>query len=285
MKLFSPIGLTLLIAMVMLVSGCAPVTRAVVVERKVTGVKQETEKIGGAVVRIVQPGDTLYAIAFAHGLDARDLAAWNGLSANNRIQIDQKLRLTKPLGFVAQQPVKQSLPNTETTRPNSSAKTNTKVAKRRSVEPKKNERSGAANKPIPSVAGKSTASVIARATVWQWPIKGKLIRGFALNQGQQGIDIQGVRGQSVMAGAAGEIVYVGNGLKGYGNLIIIKHDDEFLSAYAHNQAVFVKEGEQVKGASVIASIGINQKGESALQFQIRKRGSPVNPLSYLPSRR
>lgn len=256
---------------VLLSSACAPIVPAEVVEREVTGVKQQTDKIGGAVVRIVQPGDTLYGLAFASGLDAKDLAAWNGLSLDNRIQVGQKLRLTKPLNFVPKpsvvsRPISTTV-NTTVNQPNvpplgsESPKVIVGIPKRN-----------------PTVAPAPSTSV----TGWRWPLQGKLIRRFALSQGQQGVDIQGALGQSVMAGAAGEVVYVGNGLKGYGNLIIIKHDDEFLSAYAHNQAVFVKEGELVKQSSVIASVGNNQRGEPALQFQIRKRGTPVNPLGYLP---
>jgi len=265
--------------LILFVSACAPANRAVVVERKVTGVKQETDKIGGAVIRIVQQGDTLYAIAFAHGLDARDLAAWNGLPPNNRIQVGQKLRLTKPLNFVVKSNVakKQVIRKSPVAIDLGTKETGTTSAKGNAKSSNQRPNSDVINKPVP-VPKRSVA------TAWQWPVKGSLIRRFALNRGQQGIDIQGALGQSVIAGAAGEIVYVGNGLKGYGNLIIIKHDDEFLSAYAHNQAVFVKEGAQVKQASVIGSIGTNQRGEPALQFQIRKRGLPVNPLSYLPSK-
>jgi len=244
-----------LIIHLLMLSACAPVIPAVVEERKVTGVKQQTDKIGGSVVRFVQPGDTLYAIAFDNGLDARDLAAWNGLSLDNRINVGQKLRLTKPLNFVAQTRPQNTPANVVV---NTTGGTTAKT-------------------PTP------TSPVVRSVAQWQWPISGKLLRGFALNDGQQGIDIQGVLGQSVMASAAGEIVYAGSGLKGYGNLIIIKHNDEFLSAYAHNEAVFVKEGEKVKQASIIASMGTNQRGEPALQFQIRKRGSPVDPLGYLPS--
>ncbi len=267
-----------LIIHLLMLSACAPVIPAVVEERKVTGVKQQTDKIGGSVVRFVQPGDTLYAIAFDNGLDARDLAAWNGLSLDNRINVGQKLRLTKPLNFVAQTrpqntPANVVVNTTGGTTANTPPNTNTQI----------NNNSGTKSGQDYTVTPTPTSPVVRSVAQWQWPISGKLLRGFALNDGQQGIDIQGVLGQSVMASAAGEIVYAGSGLKGYGNLIIIKHNDEFLSAYAHNEAVFVKEGEKVKQASIIASMGTNQRGEPALQFQIRKRGSPVDPLGYLPS--
>ena len=268
---------------VLMLSACAPVTPAVVEERIVTGVKQETDAIGGAVIRFAQPGDTLYAIAFDNGLDARDLAAWNGLSLDNRINVGQKLRLTKPLNFVAKAPPSRApvtapsdIPVNVPTNPSANIPLdNSQTVGGRTGNPVQAARPIASNRAVGQPVPQSVAQ-------WQWPIAGKLLRGFELSNGQQGIDIEGVPGQSVMASAAGEVVYAGNGLKGYGNLIIIKHDEEFLSAYAHNEAVFVKEGERVKQASIIASMGTNQRGEPALQFQIRKRGSPVDPLSYLP---
>ena len=320
-----------------LLSGCGPVIPAVVEERIVTGVKQETDSIGGSVVRLVQPGDTLYAIAFDNGLDARDLAAWNDLSLDNRINVGQKLRLTKPLNFVAKTPApRTSAPSQATNTVVSETLENSRILPTRNstvrsepLIPVPSSPSTSvpvqSSNPIPSTAPAHTSipvpsskavttsvpiptsvprptygsapaaisvptgtpssvnsTVVQASSDWQWPLAGKLLRGFALNRGQQGVDIQGVLGQSVMASAAGEIVYAGSGLKGYGNLIIIKHDDEFLSAYAHNQAVFVKEGERVKQSSIIASMGTNQLGEPALQFQIRKGGSPVDPLTYLP---
>ena len=291
----------LLIIHISLLSACGPVIPAVVEERKVTGVKQETDRIGGAVVRLVQPGDTLYAIAFDNGVDARDFAAWNGLSLDSQIEVGQKLRLTEPFNFVAQTPPPSrpvlSVPNTAVNTPPTTI-ANTIPSPPTSVRPdpiiqntnpppsniggSATVHNGTVTPVQPALPSASDRPLSQSVAQWQWPITGKLLRGFELNRGQQGIDIQGVPGQSVMASAAGQVVYAGDGLKGYGNLIIIKHDDEFLSAYANNEAIFVKEGERVKQASIIASMGTNQYGESALQFQIRKGGSPVDPLSYLP---
>ena len=112
--------------------------------------------------------------------------------------------------------------------------------------------------------------------------KGKVTQKFAPKKGQQGIDLQGSLGQNIMTTGAGEVVYVGNGLKGYGNLIIIKHNQHYLSAYAHNQKIFVKEGETVKAHSKIATMGKDKNKITALHFQIRKEGIPVDPLKYLP---
>jgi lipoprotein NlpD len=108
-----------------------------------------------------------------------------------------------------------------------------------------------------------------------------VIRRFSPSSTQQGIDILGTQGQAVTASAPGEVVYVGNSLKGYGNLVIIKHNDNFLSAYAHNQKIIVSEGQKISARQVIGSVGVNNRRESALHFQIRRKGKPVNPLSYL----
>jgi lipoprotein NlpD len=116
---------------------------------------------------------------------------------------------------------------------------------------------------------------------WSWPFDGKVIRRFTPSSTQQGIDILGKIGQAVMASAPGEVVYVGNSLKGYGNLVIIKHNDNFLSAYAHNQKIVVSEGQKVSHKHIIGSVGSNNRREKALHFQIRRKGKPVNPLSYL----
>ena len=118
---------------------------------------------------------------------------------------------------------------------------------------------------------------------WIWPVDGKLIRRFSPSSTQQGVDIAATKGKPVVAAAAGEVVYVGNSLKGYGNLIIVKHNENFLSAYAHNRNILVKEGQRVTDRQHIGSVGINNRRESALHFQIRRNGKPVNPLQYLPT--
>jgi len=126
--------------------------------------------------------------------------------------------------------------------------------------------------PAPAVAG------------WIWPTRGSMIRGFAPERGSKGIDIAGKRGQPVVAAAAGRVVYEGGGLPGYGRLIIIKHDETYLSAYAHNEKILVKEGDTVRSGQAIATLGSTEADRPKLHFQIRRRGSPVNPLSYLPKR-
>ena len=116
---------------------------------------------------------------------------------------------------------------------------------------------------------------------WQWPIKGKIIKNF-FKTNRKGIDISGTTGQKVTAAAAGEIVYSGFGLKGYGHLLIIKHNARYLSAYANNRKLLVKEGQRVKKGQAVAEMGILNGKQIALHFEIRKNGKPVNPLNYLP---
>jgi lipoprotein NlpD len=118
---------------------------------------------------------------------------------------------------------------------------------------------------------------------WLWPTEGKLVNRFAAGSGRKGLDLGGKLGQPVKAAADGEVVYSGNGLIGYGNLIIIKHDDVFLSAYGHNKKLLVREGAKVKAGQAIGEMGQHPKSGSILHFEIRRHGKPVDPLLYLPN--
>ncbi|HHQ4479513.1 TPA: peptidoglycan DD-metalloendopeptidase family protein, partial [Aeromonas veronii] len=120
---------------------------------------------------------------------------------------------------------------------------------------------------------------------WHWPAKGRIVEGFSVaEQGNKGIDIAGQKGQPVYAASSGKVVYAGSALRGYGKLIILKHDDDYLSAYAHNDELRVKEGDSVKGGSVIANMGSTDAPDVRLHFEIRYRGKSINPMSYLPKR-
>lgn len=242
-------------------------------ERQTIDQRLETEKIGGSHIRIVEPGDTLHGIAFANGLDVNALAAWNRLTDTSKLQVGQRVRLTRPINFSARSPAGDSAQSTQTKA----------VVKPATVSTAKRSVASTTGKQKSAGKPKSTA-VRGTRPQWQWPASGQVIAGFSKNGGRQGIDIQGEAGQAVFAAGDGEVVYVGNGLKGYGNLVIIKHDDVYLSAYAHNQETFVQEGQKVAARFRIASIGRNKQQREALHFQIRKNGQPVNPLSYLPSR-
>ncbi|MFT5571247.1 MAG: lipoprotein NlpD [Cryomorphaceae bacterium] len=254
---------------VLLTASCSPPPRVEVVERPVLSVRAETEKIGGSLIRFVQPGDTLHAIAFGNGLNVNDLAAWNDIVDTAKLNVGRQIRLTRPLNFKPK--TKSQWPDSKKTIVNrsivspprpSSSQTSTKLSKRKPVAV-----------PTPN-----------RGVKWSWPNNGKVVGRFDLGRGQQGVDILGSLGQPVVATSAGEVVYVGSSLKGYGNLVIIKHSERYLSAYAHNQEIFVREGQQLLARHTIGAIGVDNKGRNALHFQIRKDGKPVNPLAYLPGR-
>ena len=240
---------------VLLHAACSSRPVVPVVERKVVTVPEQTEQIGGSLVRVVQPGDTLYSIAFSAGVSVNELVAWNGLNHNYQIHVGQKLRLTKPRGFV----------------PRYSAPKQTPVV----VSKNNNHRAQkSVNAPIQRTANTT-------APVWGWPTKGKIIRNFYPSIGRKGIDILGNNGQSIVAASDGTVVYVGNGLRGYGNLIIIKHSQNFLSAYANNKSILVSQGDSVRLGNRIAEMGKNESGQYALHFQIRKNGKPIDPKPFL----
>lgn len=241
---------------------CTPPPKAIVVERHTISSRVETEKIGGAFIRIIEPGDTLYSIAFVNGLDVNKLAQWNGITDTSKLRVGQQLRLTKPLNFKAKPQVKA----------------------KRKAKPKITQHQTKPTAKLDSKSQSAPASASTVATAWRWPVTGTIIERYSIAQGQQGIAIKASKGKAVTSAKNGEVVYVGNGLKGYGNLVIIKHSEHFLSAYAHNQQTYVKEGQHVRAGQTIGSIGEDKKRRFALHFQIRKDGKPVNPLSYLPSR-
>jgi lipoprotein NlpD len=129
----------------------------------------------------------------------------------------------------------------------------------------------------------ATSPAFTSKVIWTWPTKGRVVANFAPSAGRQGIDISGENGQAVLASSSGEVVYVGNGLKGYGNLVIVKHNEEYLSAYAHNKETFVREGQRINTGYRIASLGKNKLKSNVLHFQIRQHGKPVDPKKYLPN--
>ncbi|MHB8447095.1 MAG: peptidoglycan DD-metalloendopeptidase family protein [Rudaea sp.] len=282
-------------------------------------------------------GDTLYSIAFKHGLDFRDLAAWNGIASPYRIFVGQELRLsapsvppvvatvpasaeplpgqaltsglvegatTMPLAASAPQPSAFEPIATPTANPPASTSSlgagpvHTSAPATASME--KPPLAAPAPKPVaakpipaatvaaptaPSKPVASTPELNAGGVTWRWPADGKVVGTFAAgDQTKQGLDIAGRAGDPVRAAADGEVVYSGNGLIGYGELIIVKHNANFLSAYGHNSKRLVKEGERVKAGQEIAAMGATSASRDELHFEIRKNGKPVNPLDYLPAR-
>ncbi len=201
----------------------------------------------------VKKGDTLYAIGLRSGQGYQRLAEWNGIQPPYHIRVGQTIKLFKPVNV--------SMP----TKP---------VSKQ--PQPVQKKRNSAHKKSSISNNNKKMLKLY-----WQWPIRGRILTTFS-QSGNKGIDIQGVTGQSVKAAAKGKVVYSGNGLIGYGNLLIIKHSEQYLSAYAYNRRLLVKEGQWVKSGQIIAEVGKGSGNRNSLHFEIRKNGKPVNPVNYLP---
>jgi len=207
----------------------------------------------GASWYTVKKSDTIYAIAWRYGLDYQELARWNQIDPDFVIHPGQRLRLDKSENL-------------------------TLLAA--------NSNQGRSAKKTSSTGQKKSSQAIKTEKMkikWRWPTSGKIMNTFAANElDRKGIDIAGKLGQAVRAVANGKVVYSGNGLAGYGNLIIIKHNDTYLSAYAYNQQRLVKEGMTVKGGTVISKMGQHPDGTTRLHFEIRKNGNPVDPLRYMP---
>ena len=227
--------------------------------------------------RLVVAGDTLYSIAWEAGIDYKDVAAWNRIAPPYRLQPGQKLRLQAP-PKTAQNPA-SSTPPVQPPRARPQEKP-AKPAPSPPTKPAPPKTPPVAKAPDPPAVKPPPADTGALA--WVWPTPGKVISYFTASAASNGIDIAGTRGQTVHAAAPGRVVYIGSGLRGYGQLIILKHNDEYLSAYAHNDKVTVKEGDVVKRGQPIAQMGSSGADRVKLHFEIRRRGVPVNPLQYLP---
>jgi lipoprotein NlpD len=216
----------------------------------------------------VRRGDTLFSIAFRYGLDYRRVAGWNRIRAPYTIYPGQKVRLRPRVRNRAPgERNKHSAPG-RTQRNQSKARSSA-----RSTKPPPPSASSRQNSPPRSHSG----------IKWQWPTRGAVVRTFSSTQpGRKGIDISGRQGQAIRAAASGRVVYAGSGLLGYGKLIIVKHNDVYLSAYAHNRRLFVREGQRVKAGQRIAEMGRSGTDSVKLHFEIRRDGKPVNPKRYLP---
>jgi len=256
----------------------------------------------------VNKGDTMFLIAYLSGMDVKELAALNNMSEPYSLSVGQTLKIsnctTKTITTTV--PVKENV-NTAAATPTEPAVTYTPGANGTQIGS-----DGSIIGPIKSGAGvpSATPSVpvatqttsqpanvnttadnanvvapIASNVAWQWPTSGNVIQGFSNSDGgNKGIDISGSRGQAVKAAASGRVVYAGNALRGYGNLIIIKHNDDFLSAYAHNDKILVSDQQEVKAGQEIAKMGSSGTNNVKLHFEIRYKGKSVDPTRYLPKR-
>ena len=288
-----------LLGALLALAGCTSTGPAPVSERTGTrtAAKAETPRPSQIApsttgLHTVQRGDTLYAIAFANGLDHREVAIWNQLESADRILVGQVLRLTPPPGAVEilplddetapsarplieeqvlREPQAVLLPYSEANWAQATAPRPPAVA----VAPP----SAPAPVPVPLPASPANAG----AGAWMWPAEGPLLGRFGA-AGGKGIDIAGERNTPVIAIAPGKVVYSGSGLRGYGCLLIVKHADEYLSAYAHNESILVKEGDTVAAGQKIALMGDSDADRVKLHFEIRRYGKPLDPLNYLPER-
>jgi len=230
----------------------------------------------------VQKGDTLYAIAWRYGYDYREVAAWNGIDPPYRIYPGQRLRIMPPLTYreAKGSPDEGSAIQARNSPPSPSGP--------RPPQPERPASAQEMTKPVPTATArapkveKRPARTHTSGKGWRWPVKGKVVAGFAPNKERKGIDIRGRAGDKVVAAESGDVVYSGSGLIGYGNLVIIKHNDIYLSAYGHNRRLLVAEGERVERGAPIAEMGQTAKNGAILHFEIRRNGTPVDPMRYLP---
>lgn len=262
---------------VLLAAACASGPRAPVVERSASRpparvaqkpVLEKPVAVAPAAdgYYVVKRGDTLYSIALDNGADYRELAQWNGLDDPARIKVGQALRVKPPesravigrpaiIGRIESHPLETRGMPAETPR----------------LEPKSAAREG-----------KPAAPVAARPMEFIWPVKGKVIAGFAEPR-SKGIDIDGKMGDPVVAAAPGRVTYIGNGIAGLGKLVVIKHDNGFITVYAHNRDILVKEQQSVTRGQKIAELGASDADRPKLHFQIRKGAAAVDPMRYLPA--
>lgn len=234
----------------------------------------------------VKRGDTLHAIAFRYGVDVRELIRLNNIKNPNAIFVGQRLRLSDEARMVSG-PAQTGAGGAET-----------------GVSPARSAASSLATRPSTMVSQEAKPQPVVGSdqaqaepiknlevdeknlvTKWIWPANGRLVGQFMSGgQTNKGIDIAGKEGEPVLAAAAGRVVYSGSGLRGYGQLIIIKHSSELLSAYAHNSRLYVQENQLVKAGQRIADMGSSGADASKLHFEVRYQGKPVDPLRYLPRR-
>ena len=251
-------------------------------------------------VYVVQKGDTLYSIAFNYGFDYHDLAELNSIRDPSVISIGQEIHLfpgrsktdsatvaikAKPIEILLKdQPKLVKYPYSEAAmaqidkvqEPTASAAA--AVAKVESMH----KPEAAPDRPVDTATGDSVVDGEEPALEWSLPAQGKVIAQFSEATNRKGIDIAGKFGQPVLASAPGKVVYSGSGLRGYGKLIIIKHNKTYLSAYAHNDKVLVKEGQSVTRGQKIAEMGKTDTDQVKLHFEVRRFGKPVDPAKYLP---
>ena len=223
--------------------------------------------INAATHKVVR-GDTVYNISKRYHITQDNLRAWNGLTDNN-ISVGQTLRV-KPAGYVA--------PASSSTVVHKPAPSHPPVSAPANTSPVSVVQQSAPTPPVSSAVSSGGVRTAAGIT-WQRPTVGNIIAHYS--NSNKGVDIAGTSGQAVVSAADGKVVYAGNGLRGYGNLVIVQHNSTYLTAYGHNQALLVKEGEVVKRGQTIARMGNTDTDRVKLHFEVRQDGKPVNPVNYV----
>ena len=274
---------------------------------------------GGHLYHRVEPGETLYSIGWIYGYDYREIASWNNIPPPYNLSPGLHLRVAPPSGY-APTPVQESRDDTETDKVFSpragqasdkppapvvdSLRTTAKVVDRSRDIQDKSSSDGVGQDAQEVISAAKAAvnklfnqhDVQSNSLQWQWPVENRrVLRTFSAKDPlRQGLDFAGEKGSAVLAAAAGRVVYAGSGLVQHGRLIIVKHNEKFLSAYSHNQKLYVKEGESVKAGQRIADMGrtghlgdnfgakSDNRNSAKLHFEIRRNGKPVNPSIYLP---
>jgi lipoprotein NlpD len=244
----------------------------------------------------VHRGDTLLRIALDHGQNYRDLVAWNNLADPDDIKVGQVLKVAPPDRngangtAIVTSPISMpgadkaaAVPKKTTPRGDKKPYSDASLAEAQKEDNPKAEKVVAAAGNNGVTAGSTVTASDDEKLSWMWPSDGKIIATF--DEGKnKGIDIAGKMGQQVMAAGSGKVMYAGSGIRGYGNLVIVKHSNSLLSAYAHNRTIVVKEGQNVTKGQVIAEMGDSDADQVKLHFEIRQQGKPVDPAKFLPSR-
>jgi len=305
MKSLKNIGLYLLMSSVLV--ACGTTTQRAPVEDRNPPVNRE-QPAGPPVVPpavakpedsssqyVVKKGDTLYRIALDKGQSYSDIVTWNNLANPNDIKVGQVLRIAPPDAAVTNPNGVEVRPlgSGVASAPSGNNKNGPRADKRpysdaTLAEMQKNDPQNVAvgkdvAKPAEKTAEKAPEPVIVDEIVWVWPAEGKVVANFDDNK-SKGIDISGKMGQDIFSAAAGTVMYAGSGIRGYGNLVIIKHSNNLLSAYAHNKTIVVKEKQTISKGQKIAEMGNSDSDVVKLHFEIRQQGKPVDPMKFLPGR-
>ncbi len=285
-----------LVASLLLISGCADNPPAVIENKSVAAVDVPPEvrqantnlpdyerDLAAGPDYVVEPGDTLYAVAFRLGMDFRSLASLNNIDPPYVIRVGQSLRTATGAALGSALAASEANPSEASAMHRFSEITLENAAGNATVTTKSAATQSQAGPPSHTLSPAQIPTPNAPVDRWFWPAEGTVSRAYSAER-HKGIDLVGERGSPVMATAAGVVVYAGTGVTGYGALLIVKHNDTYLSAYGHNEALLAAEGQHVDAGQVIARMGSTSSDSVKLHFEIRRNGLPVNPTSLLPKR-